>query len=442
MSLREYTFMDVMTQEKIACPSCGGMGIIGSVCEYCGSIVQPSIPILEKGLPTTGKKNVSSEQYAEKISKYQTVSEYYGNLAIVSIGQRFGLIDRSGNLAISLEYDNIRFLIKSKGLFVINQKEKCALLNDDGKILIDFKYDKIDVLKCDKYQYVLTVKLGQKFALFDIDGKPLTDFKYDWIDTIVQRVIIGCESMVDMIYNPKGLLRVRTENCLGVINSKGKEVVPCNCDNKSFSNLLKNNYQYIRVEQNRSVGLFDDDGNEILPCAYYSIRLFNKSERYILTQKNEREDTLGLFDLESKQVLLPCTYSFISESFPDIIIKNAQKSGVYNIESEKIIVSCQYREIVKREDCGEMELYYNDTNGFFTVKIENGKIVKVTPPKELNTFRILGVLGICLSLMFLIIGLSLSSTFAFEIYIPCLLFLIMSFWAIKQYIDISKYRIP
>lgn len=84
-----------MTHEKTACPSCGGMGIVGSVCEYCGSVIQLSTPIYEKGLPKTERKTVSGEQYAEKISKYQTVGGYCnGKLAIVSIGQRFGLIDK------------------------------------------------------------------------------------------------------------------------------------------------------------------------------------------------------------------------------------------------------------------------------------------------------------------------------------------------------------
>lgn len=83
-----------MAHEKTTCPSCGGMGIVGSVCEYCGSVIQLSTPILEKGLSKMGKKTISGEQYAEKISKYQKVGEYHGKLAIVSIGQRFGLIDR------------------------------------------------------------------------------------------------------------------------------------------------------------------------------------------------------------------------------------------------------------------------------------------------------------------------------------------------------------
>lgn len=96
-----------MAQEKIACPFCGGLGGVGSICEYCGSVIQLSTPILEKGLPKTEKKTISGEQYAEKISKYQTVGEYHGKLAIVSIGQRFGLIDRNGDLRVGLEYDNI-----------------------------------------------------------------------------------------------------------------------------------------------------------------------------------------------------------------------------------------------------------------------------------------------------------------------------------------------
>lgn len=71
-----------MAQEKIACPFCGGLGGVGSICEYCGSVIQLSTPILEKGLPKTEKKTISGEQYAEKYPSIRLLVSIMENLLL------------------------------------------------------------------------------------------------------------------------------------------------------------------------------------------------------------------------------------------------------------------------------------------------------------------------------------------------------------------------
>ena len=178
-----------MTHEKTACPSCGGMGIVGSVCEYCGSVIQLSTPIYEKGLPKTERKTVSGEQYAEKISKYQTVGGYCnGKLAIVSIGQRFGLIDKKGDLVLNLDYDNI-----------------CCVDGTEGTGLF------------------AVCRFGKGYALYNENGKFITDFQYSLIEGLGNRI----GGLGSRTYNPKGLNYVCRENKWGLINSDGIEILPC-----------------------------------------------------------------------------------------------------------------------------------------------------------------------------------------------------------------------
>lgn len=467
-----------MAQEKITCSSCGGTGIVGSVCEYCGSVIQLSTPIPEMDLSKVEKKTVLGEQYAETISKYQNISEYYGKLAIVSIGQRFGLIDRNGKLAVALEYDNISFLIKSKGLFVIKKRGKYALVNDNCIFLLDFQYDEINIFIYNENKYVLTVKSGVKLALFNIGGKPLTDFKYNRIDAIDSKSLV---SIVCGIHNPKGLFEVRNENGLGVIDYNGKEIIPCDCNNRQIDTLIAD--KFIKVKQCKSVGLFDNDGVNILPCEYYFIKPCCKSEKYILTQRTEKGDTLGLFDLEVKQEVLSCVHSFISESFPNLIISKGGKRGAYNIENKTEILPCIYDEIVigrnwmkvglklsdkdkwglfkltgeeiipcrydsiEYGDAGELKLYHGKLMGgslFFTIKMVGDRIVEKSSPKTLNGGLIF--LYVFWSLLCLIGAIFFISSFGFFsdifilLYVLCLLvFPIRCIW--WSILALRRYRI-
>lgn len=297
-----------MAREKIACPSCGGMGIVGSACEYCGSVIQVSIPIFEKESPKMGKKNVSGEQYAEKISKYQTVGGYYnGKLAIVSIGHRFGLIDKKGDVALNLDYDKIDYVDGTEGtrLFAVYRYGKgCALYNENGKFITDF-------------QYSLIKGLGGRG------------------------------------YNPKGLNYVCREDKWGLINSDGIEILPCVYDMPKQHSLGGYGFvvglfsengicqydKYIKVEKNEKYGVFDVEGHEIFPCIHSSIYACGENQQYVVADTQ-------LYDIESCQEVLPHIYalcSCLSNTFPNAVVeKEGHKRGVYNINTRIEVLPCVY----------------------------------------------------------------------------------------------------
>ena len=379
-----------MAQEKIACPFCGGLGGVGSICEYCGSVIQLSTPMLEKGFPKTEKKTISGEQYAEKISKYQTVGEYHGKLAIVSIGQRFGLIDRNGDLRVGLEYDNIVSTIRIEGLFAICRKGKWALLNDDCKFLIDFQFD-------------------------DIRD-------------------IGYEEIGRAVYNPKGLSKVKLKGKWGIINSNGVEILPCIYDERGIIPLFCKDKtlqydKYIKVAKDGKYGVFDVSGREIYPCIHFFIRTCGNGERYITFTKMDGESFVsGLYDMNTYQEVLPRIYSFVSDFLPNVIVSKEGKNGVYNIESKTEILPCVYDKVIMESNwikagiklgngenwglfkltgeeivpcrydrieskgTSKFDLYYGmediGVNHFFTIKMDGDRIVEKGSPKIFNGWSV------------------------------------------------------
>lgn len=291
LSLRETVFTDIMAHEKTTCPSCGAMGIVGSVCEYCGSVIQLSTTIVEKGLSKTEKKTVSGERYAEKISKYQNVGVYNGKLAVVSIGKRYGLIDKKGDLVVGLEYDSIFIIGTIEGLFGIEKKGKFALINDDAILVTDFKYDAVN-----------------------------------------DRTV------------PKGLVAVYLDDKKGAVNSCGTEILPCIYDE---IHILFDKYLHVVIygEKNNKFqkakhGVFDIYGHEILP--FVSHDLHGRDGHYIVYWS-------GVFDIEKHRNVLPDMYILRDcKHFPNLIVESVtdgNMKGVYNVESETEILPCIYSEI-------------------------------------------------------------------------------------------------
>ena len=109
-----------MGNKIVACPTCGALGEIGAKCPFCeGLIVSNDEEKTIKGrIPRV--KTVSAELFAERISKYSSVSPFKNGLAVVGIGSLEGLINKNGDIIIPISYEHIIY------------DKQWALLLDDG----------------------------------------------------------------------------------------------------------------------------------------------------------------------------------------------------------------------------------------------------------------------------------------------------------------------
>lgn len=97
----------------VSCPVCGALGKVGFPCEFCGmTIPQPQNLSIQKATnrAIVDRQSVLAEEFAKKVSKYQKICPWVNNLAIVSIGELHGAINRNGDLVFPLTHSRILIL--------------------------------------------------------------------------------------------------------------------------------------------------------------------------------------------------------------------------------------------------------------------------------------------------------------------------------------------
>lgn len=205
--------------------------------------------------------------------KGRDLSEVFGEgLIAVPKNDKYGFVDVNGNLVIPYSYDDaMKF---SDGLApvakIIDGEEKWGFIDKTGELKIEYQYE--DVLsgfsngiaattKDREWPFTFTLinKNGEEimtnsYSLTPYNGwDPMFDERYVWID---------------------GMMLVERENEFGIIDSTGKEIVPCEYECECFLGGLSglssihNGYAYLQYydhEVEDRVGkLFDRTGKNVL----------------------------------------------------------------------------------------------------------------------------------------------------------------------------------
>lgn len=487
-----------MAQEKIACTSCGGMGIIGSVCEYCGSIVQPSIPIVEKELPTAGKKNVSSEQYAEKISKYQTVSEYYGDLAVVSIGKLLGCINRKGDLVINLTNDDI-IPCPLLNVFFLVANNKISVIDINGKYLWGPK-DNIIPFGVDSF----AVQENNLWGVLNREGKAIIPIEYSWIyraytgtncldkskkkSNLTHQInIVPSASLRDILENASGKLQaikivkenygLSLQEALSIVelgidcsSMKSEEVSNCNSfvgkRNGKFgiiktdgAEILSFVYQNIIVydgwyavqSDEMKWGVVKDDATIIIPCNYDSLIFNGNFVRVVMNGDSGHSSnaTQGIYRFKDYEALevLPCIYDRISIEEHWFEVWKEKRCGLFTFAGNEII-PCRYHEI-KKDGSNKLKIYYNPfyMKGSYplVIQMEGDKVIKGDSPKGLESYAFGAMLCIGLSIVLFFLLIYSFNLLNFGLSLLLFLFLFFSLWGggtlLLRYNNLKKYKI-
>lgn len=142
-----------MSDKYTVCPTCGAIGQIGAVCEYCGKAINEdenersvTFTLSKEVIP---KRTISRPELAEKVSVFSRVYEYVGKCAIASVyissvlydGRMYGIVNLNGDILFPPEYDKIVLF-----------EHGCAYLQrDDDCFLFDLmKWKRIDIPQLDE----------------------------------------------------------------------------------------------------------------------------------------------------------------------------------------------------------------------------------------------------------------------------------------------------
>jgi hypothetical protein len=149
-----------------------------------------------------------------------------------------GVKATTGQVAIPLKYDDIGRTMEGK--IPVKLKGKWGVINRNGKEVLPFNYDDIDLKEEGPGLYF--VKLNQKCGVINTGGNPVVPLIYDEIGFFVN----------------EGFIFVRLKNKWGLFNFQGQELAsPKFDDYRPFSN------GRAEVKENGRTYYIDTNGKEL-----------------------------------------------------------------------------------------------------------------------------------------------------------------------------------
>lgn len=201
---------------------------------------------------------------------------------IISINEKYGLINNYGNYLISPKYEELKNTFgENNPYFTAKLNDKYGVIDERGKTIIDFKYDNMKFFGDKKH---ICAKTQGKWGLIDVNENIIVPFIYD--------ESFNC-------YTPPfrkndGFI-VEKKGKEGVINLKNKVIIPfeydCLCPN--FFDTTKS---LTVAQKNGNRGVINSKNETLIPFEYEYIEIFsdetmfvhNFSKGYIIDFSNKK----------------------------------------------------------------------------------------------------------------------------------------------------------
>lgn len=262
--------------------------------------------------------------------KVEEISEY--NYFTLEQNQKYGVIDKNGNIVIEAEYEAVQIPNPSKAIFVCvkeyneNTKEYETVVYNEKKEVLFSNYKNVQAISIytnvnsTPYEKsILTYKENGKYGLINLEGKQITKPVYDEISSINYK---------------EGTFLVKQNELEGIINMKGKVIIKC-----EYESVTSDNY-------------YSENGN-------------NKQAGFIVSKKTEDGYRYGYANYRGTIILNPI-YTQLER-----VTEIANEKGVYFIafkngqagllKNNKEILNYEYEDI-----------QYNVLGSIFVTK-RNGK---------------------------------------------------------------------
>lgn len=294
----------------------------------------------------------------ESGKKYEIAEIKQYNYFVLKKENLFGVMDRTGNIIIDPQYDEVKIPNPEKAIFVCKQGDTSKVLNErKEEILTD--YQNVEVIQLQGItsdlmyeKSVLKYEEEGKFGLIDFEGKKITKPIYDSIEGLPYK---------------EGELLVKQEEKYGVINIKGKKLVDIAYDQIAVDGYYASGegYQYAgyvvanTTQEGYRYGYISYQGKEILQTQYNQLNritgIQDNENAYLICAKNGQ---VGL--MKNEEEVIPNEYQSIEydEANQLLVVEKSKKYGIANLEG-KIIVPTNYNQI----DITGVHLYAQNDQG-------------------------------------------------------------------------------
>lgn len=273
------------------------------------------------------------------------------NYNLIKENNRYGVIDREGNVLVEPNYDVIQIPNPSKPVFVCMSNYSTETQEYETKVLNDKKeqiltgYETVQAIPAETTadgipfeKTVLKYKKDGKYGLISIEGKEITKPEYEDISAVKYK---------------EGLLQVKKDGKTGIININGKEVIKAEYDTIAADNYYNINTKYEKTgfivskveEDGYRYGYINYKGEKVLNTEFTEIERVTEIEDdeniYLIAYKDGQAGLLK----NAKQILdysyEEITYNLTNNVF---LVQRNGKQGIADIDG-KIKIDTKYTNI-------------------------------------------------------------------------------------------------
>lgn len=287
--------------------------------------------------------NLQIEKYdTEEISEFIYFTLYKN--------QKYGVIDKSGNVIIEANYDMVIIPNPSKPVFICyegynlpNEEYKTKVFNENKEQIFKDYEQILPIIYKDsstKVPYekgILKYKKDDKYGLITLEERKVTKAEYNSIESLLYK---------------EGYLIVEKEGKYGVINAKGKNIVDIKYDSVGADGYYNENEKYkkagfivgIKTQTGYQYGYINYKGKIVLEPEYNEINRVievKNDDIYLLVFKNGQAGIYKENEIIINHLYDDIEYNIKNELF---IVEKVSKQGVINKQG-KIILKPEYEDI-------------------------------------------------------------------------------------------------
>lgn len=279
---------------------------------------------------------------AEEGKKYEVAEIKQYNYLVLKENNKFGVIDRQGNIIIDASFDDVKIPNPEQAIFACFEGENISILNEKKEEL--FKdYEKIEPIRLKNIasdliyeKTVLKYEEDGKYGLINFEGKKISDAIYESIDSLSYK---------------EGELLVKKDGKYGVINIKGNTLVENEYDTIEVDKYYTDEHGYknagyivsVKTQDGYRYGYINEnvkikpEYNELLRVT----ELKDNSNIYLLCAKNGQ---YGI--IKNGKEIVSYEYQSIRYDAQNsvFVVEKSKKYGIATLDG-KVIVPVEYNQI-------------------------------------------------------------------------------------------------
>ena len=234
---------------------------------------------------------------------------------------RMGIKNNNGTIVIPAIYDHITQLRNNLAGVYSYKEQKYAIINYDGQIITEYKYDDVGNLPLGAKEEIIPVMISNKMGLVSKSGLEIVPPKYDEIE---------------IKYFGNDTIHVKLDKKWGVLDKNGNQLLPIKYDRIGY--IGKDTFHGI-IEQDGKCGIINKDWIIVVPCEYDSIEFFYpNSNYYALLKKGDKESKLSLTNKPLQEITLE-RRGMGRQQYYDICLN--EKWGLSD-KNNIIVIPCMY----------------------------------------------------------------------------------------------------